>query len=332
VTSRVIVSLVEDRRIRRQIARATQAIGAEVHFVSTASELWRRIDTHGAPHLLICDGDGDGGQEQWKALLPALSGLTISTPIILLSTKWDNAPLFDLINRYNVGSLIAKHVALGVAYPMVDERELLVTCEKILRRDIFGIDKYIGAFGVALHHATIGSLAAKASFLDRFQQYVTALDCPLASVPEIVTVADELIVNAAVHAPHLPDGTPKYEALGVKTDIVLEPHELIEIAYGCDGRYLMLSVADNFGRLGKRTLYDYLSRSFQQKQLTVEYKPSGAGLGLSFAARSSHQLVFNIQDATRTEAIAGWYLRVMNAREFAQFEKSLNVFWLPTEG
>jgi hypothetical protein len=44
-----------------------------------------------------------------------------------------------------------------------------------------------------------------------------------------------------------------------------------------------------------------------------------------------HQLVFNVQDKVRTEAIAGWYLRVQSAQEFKLVGKSLNVFWLPTE-
>jgi hypothetical protein len=330
VISSAIVSLVEDRRTRRQIARAIHAIGAEAHFVSTAPELCRCIDKNGSPNLFIFDCDD--GRAQFEALLPKLNELTISTPMILLSTKWDKAPLLDLIQRYDMGSFLAKHVAIRAVYPMVDERELLVTCEKVLRRNIFGIDKYIGAFGVVLHRETIDSLAGKAAFLERFERYVTALECPSAIVPKIVTVADELIINAAVHAPHRPDGTPKYEAMGAKSNIVLEPREHIEIVYGCDGRYLMLSVSDNFGRLGRRTLYNYLSRSFQQKQLTAEGKPGGAGLGLSFTAHSIHQLVFNIQDTIRTEAIAGWYLRVLNAREFAQIEKSLNVFWLPAEG
>jgi hypothetical protein len=215
---------------------------------------------------------------------------------------------------------------------MIDERELLVTCEKFLRRDIFGIDKYIGAWGVVLHRATIDSVASKASFLDEFEQYVTDLGSPSAIIPEIVTVADELIINALIHAPHLPDGRPKYEAVASKANIVLEPHEVIEVVYGCDGRSLMLSVADNFGRLGKRTLYDYLSRSFQGRPLVVENKPGGAGLGLSLSTHNIHQLIFNIQDTVRTEAIAGWYLRVLNAREFTQVEKSINVFRLPPEG
>jgi CheY-like chemotaxis protein len=330
VSGRFVVSLSKQQQTRRQIARALQAIGVEVEFVKTAPEIWQCIDRRAPPSLIIFDCDED--EAQFEGLLAGLAGSGGSggsVPVILLSTTWDKTPLLELVRRYDMGGLVAKHMALRAAHPMLDERELSVTCEKVLRREIFGIDKYIGAFGVIKHRATIDSIASKASFLAQFEQYIAGLECPSAVVPEIVTVADELILNAVIHAPRLPDGTPKYEAEGATAGLVLEPHEHIEIAYGCDGRYVMVSVSDNFGRLERSTLYNYLSRRFQGQQVAVEHKPSGAGLGLSFAARSIHQLVFNIHDTVRTEVIAGWYLRVQNAREFAQVEKSLNVFRLP---
>lgn len=330
VVGRGVVALSKQQQTRRQIARALQAIGTDVEFVKTVSEMWGRVDRRAPPSLLIFDCDD--GDDQLEGFLAGLARSSGVTPVILLSTSWDKTPLLELVRRKDMSGLVAKHAALRAAYPMLDERELMVTCEKALRRDIFGIDKYIGAFGVIMHRAAIDSMATKASFLARFERYIAGLECPAAIIPEIVTVVDELILNAVIHAPRLPDGAPKYEAEGATAGLVLEPHEHIEVTYGCDGRSLMVSVSDNFGRLDGPTLYTYLSRRFQGQKVAVEHKPSGAGLGLSFAAHSIHQLVFNIHDTVRTEAIAGWYLRVQNAREFAQVEKSLNVFWLPAEG
>lgn len=323
-----IIVLTSQRQSQRQIARALRASGTDVRFVRSSQDI-RLAMRERRPDLVILDCDSDDAVVAESTLLMIASDAS-PPPIILLSTGPDKASLLALVQRHDISNLVAKHGAIRAVYPMLDERELLVTCEKVLRKDIFGIDKYIGSWGIVLRRETIRTMAEKTPFLTRFEQFLTELDCPGPVVPEIVTSADELVMNAAVHAPRRPDGSPKYEAGGARSDLVLEDNERIDVVFGCDGQHLMLSVSDNFGRLSKVTLYNYLLRGFQQ-QIEVETKPGGAGLGLSYAARSIHQLIFNIQDTVRTEAIAGWYLRVPNAREFGQVGKSLNVFWLPAD-
>lgn len=325
-----IVVLTMQRQTQRQIARALHASGTRATFVHTREELAQTI-ADGPPDLAILDCDGLS-VEQTEQMLVAFDAVRARTPVILVSTGEDKGTLLGLVQRYDVGNLLAKRGALRAAYPLLDERELLVTCEKVLSHDIFGLAKYIGSWGIVLREQKLARMCDKSRFLEEFEHYVTELDCPPSVIHEIVTVADELIINAAVHAPRLPDGSPKYEALGARPDLVLAPGEEVTITYGCDGQTLMLSVSDNFGRLARSTLHAYISRAFQPAPLDLESKASGAGLGLSFAARSIHQLVFNIQDGVRTEAIAGWNLRVPNAREFGQVGKSLNVFWLSAAG
>jgi hypothetical protein len=134
-----------------------------------------------------------------------------------------------------------------------------------------------------------------------------------------------------VHAPRDANGEPKYEKVGAGPNLKLEPHETVTVTWGCDGQRLMLSVTDDFGRLDKRTVFEYVSRLFSGEKLVVETKTSGAGLGLSMAVMNLHQLVFNVWETRRTEAIAGWYLRVSNAAEFRTVGKSLNLFWVPKD-
>lgn len=325
-----ILVLTTQRQTQRQIARALHASGTAATFVHSRAELEQAIGAR-RPDLAILDCDGLAVDDT-ESLLVTLAETARPVPVILVSTGEDKGGLLELVQRYDVGNLLAKRGALRAAYPQLDERELLVTCEKVLSRDIFGVDKYIGSWGIVLRRDELSRLKDKARFLETFERFVTELDCPPSVIHEIVTVADELIINAAVHAPRGTDGAPKYEKLGAHPDLVLEPGEEVSITFGCDGQYLMLSVSDNFGRLDRTTLHAYLSRAFQAQPLDLETKTSGAGLGLSFAARSIHHLVFNIQDGVRTEAIAGWYLRVPNAREFGQVGKSLNVFWLPASG
>jgi hypothetical protein len=89
----------------------------------------------------------------------------------------------------------------------------------------------------------------------------------------------------------------------------------------------MLSVTDKFGLLERKRLQGYLFRAFGP--LETETKVSGAGIGLSMSFRNVHQLIFNVHQGKRTEAIAGWDLRIKTVSEFRRLNKSLNLFWLP---
>ena len=315
--------LTSHRQTRRQVSRALCAGGIVPRFLERPEEL-----DQAQPDLVILDCDNTDAHVM-DDVLARLNRHRVHVPVVILSVGSDKGPLIELIQRYDVGNLVAKHGAIRAVFPVLDERELLVTCHKVVQRDIFGIDKYVASWGVVLHRACVTSMEDKGPFLNAFENYLVELDCPQSVVPSIVTVAEELILNAVVHAPRHEDGAPKYEELGPRPDLVLEPHEYVDIAYGCDGQRLMLSVTDNFGRLNKETLYNYLARGFDQTQMEAETKPGGAGLGLSLSFRSIHQLIFNIQESVRTEVIAGWYLRVSTASEFRQVGKSLNLFWLP---
>ena len=303
-----------------------------VTFLETVEQTTAAIasDQH---QLLILDCD-NGEARAATATLEAIGRQPRPIPVVLLSLRHDKTPMLRLLEGYDFSHLVAKHGAIRVAKgtsrvetAMLDERELRVTVEKVVSRDIFGIDKYIGSWGVAFEKRIIKSIAEKGPFLDEFEAYVRDLECPNVVVPEIVTVAEEFLLNAMIHAPRNPDGSLKYEDQGIRPDLVLAPNEYVQVVYGCDGQRLMVSVSDNFGGLNKKTLFEYLKRGFTAG-IEPEQKPSGAGLGLSLSLRNIHQLVFNVHDRRRTEAIAGWYLRVQSAQEFRSVGKSLNVFWL----
>jgi hypothetical protein len=312
------------RQNRRQVARALHSGGIETTFHDQLDAVDAVLAGRPAIAVLDCDAF------EPERTLEAVKRLDGACSVVLLSSSADKTQLLSLIQQHDIGNLVAKHGAIRAVYPMLDERELLVTCEKVLRRNIFGIDKYVGSWGVVLHQIALNRLADKPAVLERFEQFLVALDVPETILQGIITVAEELILNAVIHAPHHADGTPKYESSGPRPDLVLAPGEEVSITYGCDGQRLMLSVADNFGRLEKATLRSYLSRAFEVR-LQTEEKASGAGLGLSMSLRSIHQLIFNIQDQRRTEVVAGWYLRVNSAGEFRQVGKSINVFWLPKD-
>jgi CheY-like chemotaxis protein len=312
---------------RRQISRALSSGGLSVHFVDDATALEHLRREHDV-QLVIADSDL-AAAEDIARVLSWIEKSGTPVPVVLLSIGENKAPLIELFRLRDVVNVVAKHGAVRAIYPMLDERELLVTVQKVLQRDIFGVHKYIGAWGTAVHEGVLTRMADKATELEGLDRFLQALGCPAGVIPDILNVADEFLLNAIVHAPSNEDGSSKYREIGPVADLVLAPNEHVRFTYGCDGQRFMLGVSDNFGRLERGTLYKYVSKGFGEEKLTPEDKISGAGLGLTLAFRSIHQLVFNIQVGERTECIAGWYLRVANAREFRQVGKSFNVFWLP---
>jgi CheY-like chemotaxis protein len=329
-----IAVLTSDPRTRRQVARALRSGGMKVEFLKDEAQIRERLSSRGCD-LLVLDCD-DGGSKSVKAALRAIESSSTQLPVVLIALH-SEAPFIDLLDKWEVSHLLAGHGALRVAngglgrpaHAVLDERELFVTCDKVLSRDIFGIDKYIGSRGVAIRKRVITGVRDKEPALGELERYLRDLQLPAAVVPDIGSVAEEFIVNAIVHAPRNPDGTPKYEHRKLSPELVLEPNEHVTLAYGCDGQRLMLSVTDNFGGLSRKTIRDYLKRAFSQS-LTPESKPGGAGLGFSLALRCIHQLIFNVEDGVRTEVVAGWFVQIQSANEFKHVGKSLNVFWLPS--
>ena len=324
-----VAVVTSDRLTRRQVARALRAGGMRVSFLESA-DLAKSLE-QSQHRLLVLDSDDESAVEAALQTHEKHAHL----PIVLVSMRSDNGPILKLLENHDVSHLVAKHGAIRVAkvnaarplYSMLDERELRVTCEKALSGDIFGVEKYIGGWGVAFHRRTIKAMTDKAPFLDEFERYLRNLEVPQPAVPEIVTVADELLINAMVHAPRNDKGEQLYEHLGPIPTLVLEPSQWVSVVYGCDGQRLMISVSDNFGGLSRRTLSQYLRRGFEAS-LIPEQKPGGAGLGLTLSLRSIHQLIFNVHAQTRTEVIAGWFLRIQSGSEFKQVSKSLNLFFL----
>jgi hypothetical protein len=325
--SKHIAVLARQPHTRRQIARALYSGGLELRFLEGGEDL-ERSTADGMPELFILDVDSIPVQDL-RGCLTQLGPRRV--PVVLLSMGSNKEALLELLQSYDVANLVAKHGAIRAVYPVVDERELMVTCQKVTRQDIFGLEKYIGAWGVKVHAYLVRSMAEKQQLITDFEGYLTDLECPPGVVPDILTVADELVVNALVHAPRDAKGRPKYEHIGPVPDLEVDPQDAVEVRWACDGQRMMFSATDPFGALTREHVYRYVSKGFGGGRHAVEEKAGGAGLGLAMSLKRLHQLVINVQDGVRTEVVAGWYLRVDTASDFRQVSKSINVFWLPRD-
>lgn len=321
----VVGAMLSTPKTRKQIARALGS-GA-IDFLSSSS-LEELEAMHQKQPFDLWMVELDATPENAAANIEKAAKLAAGKPLLLLSFSNSHAPIVELLRRNDVTNLISQHGAIRTSVVEFDERELLVTCKKAISGDIFGIEKYIGGWGTKLQSVTVKAMADKAPALEGLEATLRALQVSTTIVPDIVNVADELMLNAIVHAPRGPDGKQKYEHIGPQRGLTLEPSEYVSLVYGCDGQRFMLGVADNFGGLQREALYGYVSKGLTGEQLSPEQKTSGAGLGLTLAFRTIHQLVCNVHEGTRTEVIAGWYLPVANS-EFRRMAKSFNLFWLP---
>jgi hypothetical protein len=201
----------------------------------------------------------------------------------------------------------------------------MVTCYKLIRRDLFGIDKYLSFAGANIYNLPITCADDRDRAVATMGHFARALEVGDDLEQRIANITDELVTNAVYNAPRLPDGRPRYAHIDRREKIQLEPHEHAVLQWGCDGRYLALSVADRFGSLRGETVAGYLKKCFRRGSDQIDQKPGGAGLGLYMMFTSVTQLVFNVAPGRRTEVIALFYIR-SESRGFKRSGRSLNVF------
>ena len=244
---------------------------------------------------------------------------------LLLAYEPESTHVPQLLGQ-GLNNLIARHGGLTATQELVDEQELIVTCQKLLTQDIFGLEKYLATWGVCVHETNITSTDSKAQAMEELEAFLEHIDCHGTIIPAISLVADELLMNAIFNAP-IEGGVRKYSTIDRSHPLVLGPAEQVRFRYACDGKYVAVSVSDNFGSLDREVVIRYLEQAFIGKRAQIEQKQGGAGIGLYLVFNSITQLVFNIEEDQQTEVIAMFYIR-SGARTFRTSGRSLNLFFL----
>jgi hypothetical protein len=268
--------------------------------------------------LLVSDFD-TLAPEMRETLLTmfATADAACSARLLVITGAGSRDDLATLFSRHALTNLLAKNTE-------VNATELIVTVQKILRREVFGLEKYF-SWGVDVVSDRIRSTDAKGPLLAAIEKYVGVIGVNSRLASQFFTVADELITNALYNAPRDADGNSRYAHLPRTDAVGLEPHEEIEIRYCCDGLRLGISASDPFGSLTEERLLDYLGKCLRKGEDQVDTKPGGAGLGLYYIFEAVSHLVVNIAPGRRTEIIGlidvhGTY------RDFASANKSFNIF------
>ncbi|MEO6771436.1 MAG: hypothetical protein ABI467_00240 [Kofleriaceae bacterium] len=204
-----------------------------------------------------------------------------------------------------------------IAHPMpLLAEELLATAQKLIRRDCFGLDKYM-AWGAEVRGYTLEDALERDAAVAAIAADVTHVGLPDRVGSLVSVIADELLANALYAAP--------VDAHGVRDRIrdprdrgrVLVDRDVVTLRWSIDGRYLAIEVRDRWGTIEPAAVETRLAAT---RTSTAE-----EGMGLPLAYACSNQLVVNLAPDVLTEMIALLDIRY-KPTELAR-SASFHAFW-----
>lgn len=180
--------------------------------------------------------------------------------------------------------------------------ELWVTVQKLLRDDLFGLDKYLG-WGATHGDTEITSTHDRLRALAELTSLIDGMNLGRRQQAAVLLAADELILNAVHNAPVDGHGQRYLRELSRDTPRELVGRERPRVRWGCDGRVFAISVRDAYGSIEPDTIVRYLGKSVATGG-QVRSEGAGAGIGLAMTYAAVTQLVFDVEPGRACEAIA----------------------------
>jgi hypothetical protein len=185
-----------------------------------------------------------------------------------------------------------------VAHPMpILAEELLATVQKLLRNEVFGLEKYI-AWGADVRGYTLEDAAERSDAVTALANDVTAVGLPDRVGSLVSVIADELLANALYVAP-LDDHKRRYRASEARErSRALRGRDVVTVRWATDARYLAIEVRDRWGTLDPNAVAERLTSG------KVGSSAPESGMGLALAYACCNQLVIDLEPEVMTEVIA----------------------------
>lgn len=237
--------------------------------------------------------------------------------LLLFIGAVDRAALACLFGEHGLSNVLARSGELDVA-------DLQVTVEKMLRGDIFGIDKYFPS-SAARREISIRGSTEREELLTVTRDFALAAGAQGRFAELLCNACDELVTNALYNAPVDAAGKARFAHLSRTNAVHLDAHEVVKVTFATDGSEMGISVTDPFGSLKVPTITQYLAKCLRRGSDLVDEKEGGAGLGLFYVFEAVSHFVVNLQAGTRTEMIGIVDVRG-RYKDFVQRPKSFNVF------
>jgi hypothetical protein len=300
---KTVLLYTDDRAAGRTLAGHLRGAGNEVVIADGPAAAETLLGAR-AVDLVFVDGAAPSASE-------VLSGAhAAGAPAVVLSAG-DPAAMLEMVCGHGVEHVLVRS---GDGEGGIDDlaREVVVTAEKILRKDLFGIEKYLPSFGVEVASHEVRGASDRDVVVERISEQVEWLGAGREARRAVAAIVDELVTNAVYDAPRDATGTARYHSTDRKTKVQLDPWEFVTVRWGSDGEHIAISVTDWFGSLLPEHVRGGLIRCLTAED-QIEQKAGGAGIGLYTALSYSAQLVVNVDRGVRTEIIAIVDLRRRNA-------------------
>ena len=269
-----------DRKTQRVVQRILGATGHRIDIADDVEQAHRLLD-HGSPRLVVIDGT-----LRADAFIVAAKQKGVEACIALLASY---AVVPELLRIGAVTNLLV--------HPMpVLAEELTITAQKVLRGELFGVEKYL-LWGTALETYIVTRASQRSRLVEQLAEAVRGRGQTARVASMAMLVADELISNAVHNAPVDASGHHYRAELPRDQELELDDRHQVVVRWGCDARYLAIEVTDRFGSIDRDTILTSLA------QQGVRESGSGAGMGLALAYRSCDHLVFDLAPGKRTEII-----------------------------
>lgn len=183
-----------------------------------------------------------------------------------------------------------------IAHPMpILAEELLATIQKLIRGDVFGLEKYV-AWGAEVRSYTLEDARDRDAAVNALAQDVIAVGLPDRVGSLVSVIADELLANALYVAPVDEAGVRFRKDEPRDHARALAGKDVVTVRWATDARYLAIEVRDHWGTLDGAAIAPRLASS--SKQATAE-----GGMGLPLAYACCNQFVIGCAPARMTEVI-----------------------------
>lgn len=271
-----------ERKAQRALHRLVGATSCPVQVVADPAALIEAVDAH---TIAVVDA----------SFAQALPGLAARPARAWIAVPGDGAAPADVPT---VDALLAAGWRHVVSHPMpVLGEELLATVQKLLRNDVFGLEKYV-AWGAEVRSYTLGDARERDEAVATLARDVIAVGLPDRVASLVSVIADELIANALYVAP-LDEQRQRFRAHeGRERSRALRGRDVVTVRWATDARYLALEVRDRWGTLEP----DAVARSLASGKSTTTSPESGMGLALAYAC--CNQLVVDLEPDVMTEMVA----------------------------
>ena len=181
--------------------------------------------------------------------------------------------------------------------------DLAITLQKIIRKDLFGIEKYLSP-GTTIQTRTIKGSSARDPINKEVQEWAESCGLGKNIARLAYGISEELLMNAIYDAP-VAGGRTHYEAMDRHAPRELAPEDWPTLRFGVDDRLFAISITDPFGAFLRERWFTYLRKALKRNDLEslIDTKKGGAGLGLFKMLYSSHGVVCNVDPGKATEVI-----------------------------